>query len=569
MQDAQAELMAQVRDPLEREVLDMSRALDGTPHHLSVHPGGIVIAPGPITDLVPLQHATKGLLVTQFDMSGIEKLGLVKIDLLGISGLTVTADCVELIRQRRPDFTVEQIPLDDAATAQTLSTAHSIGCFQIESPGMRMTLRELAARNTHDLLVALALYRPGPLKGGLKDAFVRRHLGQEGAEYLHPALEPILRETYGVILYQEQVLRIVHEVAGFSLGEADTLRRAMSKFRSAHEMERLHTQFVVGAQTTSGLDPTTAQQLWELMAAFAGYGFPKAHAAGYATVAYRMAFLKTHYPAEFMAARLAVWGGFYRPSVYMSEARRLGLAVKPPHVNHSNEAFTLELPRTLWMGLGYVRELTRATTETILAQRPFKSLVDFLARAQPQYVEAVNLVKAGALDGLGTAVAMLAQLERDRWHGRHTGQMGLLAVQSPTAMPELTLSTESSMRERAEWERKVLGLCVSVHPLQLAAEKHAQHLLTRSDELSQRAGQNVMLVGVRLAAHRFASRQESMLLVDMEDEHGLYQVLWSSAALDRYGSVLSQREPVLIRGRVRTDRQGQIVIVGHEITVLR
>jgi DNA polymerase III alpha subunit len=185
----------------------MSRALEGTPHHLSIHPGGIVISPGPITDLVPLQHATKGLLVTQFDMGGIEKLGLVKIDLLGISALTVIADCVELIQQRQPDFTLESIPLHDAMAAPVLSMAQTIGCFQIESPGMRMTLRELSARTSQDLIVALALYRPGPLKGGLKDAFVRRHLGQEPADYLHPALEPILSETYGVILYQEQVLR--------------------------------------------------------------------------------------------------------------------------------------------------------------------------------------------------------------------------------------------------------------------------------------------------------------------------------------------------------------------------
>jgi DNA polymerase III alpha subunit len=401
---------------------------------------------------------------------------------------------------------------------------------------------------------------------------VRRHLGQEGAEYLHPALEPILRETYGVILYQEQVLRIAHEVAGFSLGEADTLRRAMSKFRSAHEMERLHQQFITGAQTTSQIDATTAQHIWELMAAFAGYGFPKAHAAGYAAVAYRMAYLKTHYPAEFMAARLAVWGGFYRPGVYMSEARRLGLLVRPPHINHSNETFTLELPnlqskiqnqKYLWMGLGQVRELTHTTMETIIAQRPFESLEDFLARAQPQYVEAINLVKAGALEGLGNASAMLAQLTQDRWHGRHTGQMGLLATQPLTTLPEPT------RQERAEWEREVLGQSVSVHPLQLVAQA-APYRVTRSDELGQHTGQNATLVGVRLAAHHWMTpQQERMLLVDMEDEYGTYQVLWSGVTLDRFRSELAQREPVLIRGRVRTDRQGQIIVAGHEIIPLR
>ncbi len=308
-----------------------------------------------------------------------------------------------MIQQRAPDFRLDAIPIDDAATMKTLSTAQTIGCFQIESGGMRFTLRELAAQNIGDLIVALALYRPGPLKGGLKDAFVRRHLGQEPTEYLHPALEPILRETYGVMLYQEQVLRIAHEVAGFTLGEADLLRRAMSKFRSAHEMARLREGFIAGAQRVSGLDAPTAEKVWDLMAAFAGYGFPKAHAAGYAALAYRLAYLKTHYPAEFLAARLAVWGGYYSPRVYMSEARQLGLMVKPPHVNHSGESFTLDPidRRTLWMGLGQVRELTHATIETILHQRPFTSLDDFLIRARPLHVEAINLIKCGALDGSG------------------------------------------------------------------------------------------------------------------------------------------------------------------------
>ena len=558
LQAAQAELIEQARDDTERLVLEMSRALDGTPHHLSVHPGGIVIAPGAITDIVPLQYATKGLLVTQFDMGGIEKSGLIKIDLLGISALTVIADSIELIREREPGFSVDQIPLEDAATAQALSTAHSIACFQVESPGMRMTLRELAARNTNDLLVALALYRPGPLQGGRKDAFVKRHLGQELAEYLHPALEPILRETYGVILYQEQVLRIAHEVAGLSLGEADNLRRAMSK-KSSREMERLHQQFVTGAQTVSGIDEAIAQRIWDLMAVFAGYGFPKAHAAGYAVVAYHMAYLKTHYPAEFMAARLAVWGGFYRPNVYMSEARSLGLVVQPPHVNHSNAAFTLESPRTLWMGLGQVRELTHTTVEKIVAQRPFDSLEDFLIRAQPLYIEAVNLVKAGALEGWGNPKTMLAQLERERWHGRHTGQLGLLETSSEEP------AAEPTVHERAAWEREVLGQWVSVHPLQLAADELAKHELTESSALGQHVGQDVTLAGIRMSTHRFASRGESMWLVDMEDEHGMYQVLWSGAVLNRYRPVLSERVPLLVRGRVRKDRQGELVLAGQEV----
>ncbi len=247
----------------------------------------------------------------------------------------------------------------------------------------------------------------------------------------------------------------------------------------------------------------------------------------------------------------------------MSEARRLGLVVRPPHVNHSSEVFTLEPPRTLWMGLGQVRELTRATIATLLAQRPFDSLQDVLVRAQPQYAEAVNLVKAGALDGWGNPKTMLAQLERDRWHGRHTGQLGLLPLASIDSVSEPTI------HERAAWEREVLGQWVSVHPLQLVTNELSQYNLIHSNALSERVGQDVTVAGIRLATHRFVSKQESMWLVDMEDEHGMYQVLWSGAALERHGPLLSQREPVLIRERVRTDRQGQAILTGYEIKRLQ
>jgi DNA polymerase III subunit alpha len=563
--EAQEQLVEKARDPIEHDVIEMSQALTNFPHHLSIHPGGIVISPGPITDLVPLQYATKGLLITQFDLKGIEQLGLVKIDLLGISALTVAADCVTLIQQRVPDFRLEKIPIDDTATIKTLSTAQTIGCFQIESGGMRFTLRELAAQSISDLIVALALYRPGPLKGGLKDAFVRRHLGQEPTEYLHPALEPILRETYGVVLYQEQVLRIAHEVAGFTLGEADLLRRAMSKFRSAHEMERLRAGFIAGAQQVSGLDAPTAEKLWDLLAAFAGYGFPKAHAAGYAALAYRLAHLKTHYPAEFFSARLAVWGGYYSPRVYMSEARQLGLIVKPPHVNHSGENFTLDpIDRhTLWMGLGQVRELTRTTIETILRQRPFTSLDDFLIRAQPLRMEAVNLIKCGALEGFGDLAVMLSTVEHELWQGRHSAQLSLMTMLGPST------STAPSLAQRAAWEQELLDNHVSIHPLDLFSDRLAQAGAVSSKQIAEHLDRNITLGGLRVTLHHIStSGKKSMALVDMEDQAGLYQVLWSGSALRDARALINQRQPVLIRGRVRRDRRGLILVVGSEIELL-
>jgi len=557
---AQNRLLQSARNGNERELLVASLTLERTPHHLSIHPGGIVIAPGAITDLVPLQHSTKGLAITQFDSVGIERLGLVKIDLLGISALTVIADCVELIRRGQPGFNLESIPAEDEATAQTLIAAQTIGCFQIESPGMRMTLREVSARNAADLIATLALYRPGPLKGGLKDAFVRRQLGQETVSYLHPALEPVLRESHGVVLYQEQVLRIAHEVAGMSLGQADLLRRAMGK-RSPQAMARLRQQFVAGAQSASSLDAATAEQLWELMAAFAGYGFPKAHAAGYATLAYRMAYLKTHYPAEFIAARLAVWGGFYSPRVYMSEARKLGMALRPPHVNHSLHAFALERDAAgrpqLYMGLDAVRELTGATICRIIAARPFTSLDDLLVRAQPLHGEALNLVKVGGLEGLGETGSMLRALQIGAWHGHHPAQLSLPLGGGLAKVAEPTLA------ERAAWERELLGTLVSVHPLQLIAAELARHKLVASNSLAARVGQTVQLAGVRVAAHDVPYTRQPALWLDLEDEAGGCMVLLEGVAYRKYKALAQAREPLLVRGRVQLDVQGRAVVVAE------
>ena len=290
-----------------------------------------MISPQPITDFVPVLLASKGVVITQFDLDSVSHIGLVKIDLLGIRGLTVLGDVAEELQNRNPGQyrspldALDAIPDLDPATSELLKAGRTIGCFQIESPGMRATLKEIQAGSLDDLMIALALYRPGPLTGGLKDAFVRRHRGEEVITHLHPALSEILADTYGVILYQEQVLRIAHQLAGLSLADADLLRRAMSHFDPGEQMQTLKLKFIAGAGEQSQIPADIAAHVWELMAAFAGYGFPKAHAASYAQIAWRAAWSKTHYPEYFMASVLANWGGYYRQPVYLNEARRLGL----------------------------------------------------------------------------------------------------------------------------------------------------------------------------------------------------------------------------------------------------
>ena len=390
-----ADLRSQLRTPAHRQIFDEAEALLKLPRHLSVHPGGLVVAPGKLTDLVPLMRSGgKGVTITQFDLGAVEAFGLVKIDLLGIRGLTVLGDVAEFVALANPERysglldVLNSTPSDDPETSDRLEAGGTIGCFQIESPGMRATLREIRARSQDDLMAALALYRPGPLSGGLKDAFVRRFKGLEEIAHIHPALAPVLQETYGVILYQEQVLRIAHDLAGFSVAEADLLRRAMSHFDPGRQMQQLEQKFISEAGRISGVPAEVGERVWEMMAAFAGYGFPKAHAASYARVSWRSAWCKTHFPAEFMAAVLANGGGYYSQRVYLSEARRLGLAVRPPHVNYSGRTFVVSThdggTKTLYMGLDQVRDLTGRTIERILLNRPFTSLEDFLARVDPR-----------------------------------------------------------------------------------------------------------------------------------------------------------------------------------------
>ncbi|HEX7395379.1 MAG TPA: DNA polymerase III subunit alpha, partial [Anaerolineaceae bacterium] len=433
-----ADLRSQYVTSAHKQIFDEAEALLKLPRHLSVHPGGLVVAPGRLTDLVPLMRSGgKGVMITQFDLGAVEAFGLVKIDLLGIRGLTVLGDVAEFITLSAPDRysglldVLESTPADDPETADRLESGGTIGCFQIESPGMRATLREIRARSEDDLMAALALYRPGPLSGGLKDAFVRRFKGLEAVTQIHPALAPILEETYGVILYQEQVLRVAHDLAGFSMAEADLLRRAMSHFDPGRQMQQLEKKFVAEAERLSGVPAPTGERVWEMMAAFASYGFPKAHAASYARVSWRSAWCKTHFPAEFLAAVLANGGGYYSQGVYLSEARRMKLVVRPPHINYSGRNFVVASPdvgqKVLYMGLDQVRDLTGRTIQLILRNRPFQTLEDFLARVDPHLQEAGNLARVGAFDGMGTISSILKRLGG----GWQAGQPGLFEWDSP------------------------------------------------------------------------------------------------------------------------------------------
>ena len=549
-----AELRSQLRTPAHQQIFDEAEALLKLPRHLSVHPGGLVVAPGRLTDLVPLMRSGgKGVTITQFDLGAVEAFGLVKIDLLGIRGLTVLGDVAEFIALSAPDrYTglldvLDSTPADDPETADRLEVGGTIGCFQIESPGMRATLREIRARSEDDLMAALALYRPGPLSGGLKDAFVRRFKGLEKVSHIHPTLAPVLEETYGVILYQEQVLRIAHDLAGFSVAEADLLRRAMSHFDPGRQMQQLEKKFVTEAERLSGVPVETGERVWEMMAAFAGYGFPKAHAASYARVSWRSAWCKTHFPEEFMAAVLANGGGYYSQRVYLSEARRLGLSVRPPHVNYSGRNFVVntnnEGQKILYMGLDQVRDLTGRTIERILLNRPFLSLEDFLARVDPRRQEAENLARVRAFDGLGSIPTLLQRLEE----GWQAGQPGLFAWGSS--------GQEDWTQERmGAAQQELLGISLEAHPLELAAQQIARAGAINTIEAAGRIGQRVTVAGIRQSGHSSrTAKGEAMMFLTLEDLAGMLDVVLFPDVYRQARGIIHSSEPLLITGMVEMD----------------
>ena len=557
--------------PRHMRVFREASSLLGMPHHLSVHPGGVVIAPGPITDFTPVARSGgKGVIITQFDLDDVEACGLVKLDLLGIRGLTVLGDVAEQIRSwRRKEFrtplaVLEGVPPDDTDTAAMVAGGRTIGCFQIESPGMRTTLKEIQARTIDDIMAALALYRPGPLKGGLRDAFVARHNHEEPVEHIHPALSQLLHETYGVILYQEQVLRIAHELAGLSLAEADLLRRAMSHFNPGRQMQTLKEKFITGAKARSNVPDETGARIWEMMAAFAGYGFPKAHAASYAVVAWRSAWCKAHHPAEFLAAVLANWGGYYPQSVYLIEARRMGISARPPHINHSHRQFSAAYPNgepVLYMGLDQVRGLTRHTQERILRYRPFHSLAEFLSKVDPRKQEAENLIACGALEGLGAIPTMLRELSTGR---PRPGQLSLFDM-------DLGPEEDWTVEEKNAAQHRLLGVRMAAHPLEAhAARLRAAGALTTL-EAAARIGQTVRVAGLRQPLYRqLTGHGESMGFFTLEDMEGMLDVLLIPRVYQRYrGTLAPQSILYMIEGVMERDpHTGEPVLHAERVTRL-
>jgi len=468
-----------------RALLDLSLRLEGIARNPGKHAGGVVIAPAPLTEFTPLYCEADGSgIVTQFDKDDVEAIGLVKFDFLGLRTLTIIDRAVRTVNERRaargePPIDIRRIPLDDPATFALLRRCATTAVFQLESSGMKDLIRRLQPDSFEDIVALVALFRPGPLQSGMVDDFIARKHGRARVEYPHPKLEPILRPTYGVILYQEQVMQIAQVLAGYTLGGADLLRRAMGK-KKPEEMARQREVFVRGA-VARGVEEGLASYIFDLMEKFAGYGFNKSHSAAYALVAYQTAWLKAHYPAEFMAAVLSSdMDHTDKVVTFIDECRALGLAVLPPDVNRSDYAFTVRDERTIVYGLGAIKGVGQAAIEALLAARreggPFRDLHDLCRRVDLRKVNRLvleALIRAGACDGLGpnraTLMARLGEaLAAAEQHGRDAdaGQTDLFGgpVAAPLqGGPEPALE-EWDEAERLAEEKKALGLYLTGHP---------------------------------------------------------------------------------------------------------
>lgn len=399
-------------DPRWRRVLERAAALIGAPRHFGLHPGGVLVSPGPITDFVPCRRSNKGVVTASFDKDGVEAIGLVKMDLLGNRALTILSDCLATLARTGEAPDIEQLDENDQATAQLLAEGRTLGCFQIESPGMRHLLQQTRRSTKSDegrlsgmdaVIQAVALIRPGPAGSGMKDTYVRRSNALEEPTPPHPRLSELLRDTHGVMLYQEDVMQAASLLAGMDLAEADLLRRALCK-RDEDKIRSSQRRFLSGCKQ-EGLSRKLATELWELIANFAAFGFCKAHAVTYGRIAYRCAWLKAHHPAAFMHAFLESHTGYYAPRVYLEEARRMGVGILGPDINKSGAGYTLEhreRSHAIRIGLSLIKGMSQDTVNRSLLSREaegaFLSLPDFLERTRARTDETAALIQCGAFD---------------------------------------------------------------------------------------------------------------------------------------------------------------------------
>ncbi len=555
-------------DEEHQQLIELARPLEGLTRNVGMHAGGVLIAPGELTDFCPLyaQNGQADAAVSQFDKDDVEAIGLVKFDFLGLTTLTILALTLEYVRRLDPSstLTLDALPLDDARTFEIFKRAETAAIFQFESRGMRELLKRAKPDRLEDLIALNALYRPGPMD--LTGEFSERKHGRSRVEYLHPSIEPILAETYGIMVYQEQVMRIAQVVGGYSLGGADLLRRAMGK-KKPEEMAKQRTVFVDGAKA-QGVAQNVATELFDQMEKFAGYGFNKSHSAAYALIAYQTAYCKAHHPAAFMAANLsAVMDDTDKVRELVDDCRAIGLALLPPDLNTGAYRFEPVDARTVRYGLGGIKGTGQAAIEALIAERSrggaFTSLFDFCARVEKSAVNrrvVEALVRAGAFDALdGDRARLFASigraLEAAEKAAAEVGQESLFGGLlddgvAGTAAVDYVAAPPWSERERLSHEKLALGFCLSGH-LFAAYEAEARRLApTRLADVRQ-ARESVRLAGVIVSVRTQNTRRGRMGVIVLDDASAQLELMVFSELFDRRRALLKEDALVFVTGRVR------------------
>jgi len=567
-------------NPKVDEVLKMAKQLEGLSRHASTHAAGVVISDAPLTEHVPLYRGSKGETVTQFPMGDIEKIGLIKFDFLGLRTLTVIDHALRLAREaasegRKAPRQASEISLDDPETYALLGSGETTGIFQLESAGMRDLLVKMKPENFEDITAILALYRPGPIGSGMVDDFIKRKQGKKKIKYDHPKLEPILKETYGVIVYQEQVMKIANTLAGFSLGEADLLRRAMGK-KKPEVMAAQKVLFVKGA-VKLGVTAAKAEKVFDLMEYFAGYGFNKSHSAAYALITYQTAYLKRHHPAAFMAGLLSCeMGNSDKVVKYIAECRRMGIKILPPDVNESKKDFTV-VKAGIRFGLAAIKNVGGGAVDSILEAREksgqFKSIFDFcrkidLRRVNKRVIE--GLTKCGAFDSTGgKRAALMEVLEQAIQHGsqrqkeKSSGQLSIFGSLSSGASgdgdePPLPPTSEWEESHLAKLEKEALGFYITTHPLAHFEAEFQKRSVTPSELLGNiEADQEVRICGMVIQKRvTTTKRGDKMAYLQIEDLTGTTEVIVFPELYRASVPLLEQDGPLLVTGTLDQGDQG-------------
>ncbi|MBR7071634.1 MAG: DNA polymerase III subunit alpha [Clostridia bacterium] len=573
-------------DAMIHDLVDMAQKLEGMPRHASTHAAGVVIADRPVSDYVPLS-VNDGAVVTQYTMTALEELGLLKMDFLGLRNLTVLAEAERNIQVGHPGFSLSEIPYDDAATFQLMAQGHTDGVFQFESDGMKNVLRQFVPERMEDLIAILSLYRPGPMDSIPKYIHNRHH--PQDVTYDTPLLEPILKVTYGCIVYQEQVMQIFRSLAGYSFGRADVVRRAMAKKK--HEVMRKERNAFLYGETDAagnvvcegairrGVPEPVAQKIFDDMSAFSSYAFNKSHAAAYAHVAYQTAYLKCHYPAVYFAALLtSVLDSAGKIAQYSAECKRMGIAVLPPHVNESSLGF-VATKQGIRFGLLAIKNLGRGVIEHLIEERKtggkYTSFYDFCLR---NYGRELNrralegLIKSGAMDGLAEnrrqmifhmdTVLAVAEEEK-RFSG--DGQLNMFGEAGEKSELKLEPVAEMPRKELLAMEKEVTGLYLSGHPMESYAGFVARgHFTPIADLLKQRGidGRRVTLVGV-IGEVRVRQRKNQSVMVStsLEDRGGMMNMTVFSDGYRKYRNLLTPGNVVIAAGRIseREDREPELI----------